>query len=291
MLKANFNITETGGTGVVLLQSSSDSGTTWTAVGSALTLSQGALTVDDAANVSIDTSVFIPGSSYQFRLTDAAGAPVSNIVSYTMPSISAYASGISSIDFTPTGGDNYEIVFHAVPASIQSVPPATVASYQSFVSFYQSLVQTEFVNDQDTNTARTTDSSYNPSGNGAGVYFMRCKYTLTSGLRFTINRLVKVDGSGNILADYQANGAHITSVNGLDITIEAEITQTGVNYPLTWAAMNEASGDVALLGTGNPVSFTLPTFTDLILKTADMDAVFTDDYDGDFFPNEQVVIV
>jgi hypothetical protein len=114
MLKANFNITETGGTGIVLLQSSSDSGASWTAVGSTLTLSQGTLTVDDATNVSIDTSVFIPGSSYQFRLADAAGTPVSNVVTYTMPAISAYASGISAIDFTPLGGDHFEIGFHAL---------------------------------------------------------------------------------------------------------------------------------------------------------------------------------
>jgi hypothetical protein len=88
MLKANFTITESGGTGVVQLQSSADSGTTWQNVGQTLTLSGGALTVDDNTKLYIDTSVLIPGQSYHFRLADTSGTPVSDAVTYAIPTSS-----------------------------------------------------------------------------------------------------------------------------------------------------------------------------------------------------------
>ncbi|MBS1624572.1 MAG: hypothetical protein JST83_11165 [Bacteroidetes bacterium] len=292
MLKANFKITETGGTGVVQLQSSQD-GTTWLDVGTPLSLTNGELQVDDTTNITIDTAIYTPGQLYQFRLTDTAGTPVSNIVSCTIHAISSVTAGESIIDLTDHGGGSFTFDLHAAPSPVQVPAGATLAGYDYEINFWHLLTATPI----DSATGMTTDQSIPASGNVDGIYVGQVKYKYPNGTAWTVSRLTKVDALGAVVLDIQINGCTVSDVSGLQLTDQAHIIQTGCSYDVLYAALDNDAPDnnVTMLAgpvpANTPQALTLPAGTDLVLYVLAWDSTISDHFDHDFFPFHSVTIV
>jgi hypothetical protein len=255
MLKANFTITETGGTGVVQLQSSADAGATWQDVGSSLTLSGGALTVDDSTNLLIDTSVYIPGQTYQFRLIDTSGTPVSHVYTTRIPSITGYAAAEAIIGFQNTGGDNWTVLYQLTPSSIQNPDGAAITSIDWQLDFGAAGAVTYRDNGSATGDHTLTAS------HGSGVYVLSQTFHFSDGEQVLIGRIVKVDASGNILGDIQYNGLTVNSVSGLTIDVTAAIVQSGVSETVYIDALDHATYAPTQLGTGLHYVGTIPSGT------------------------------
>lgn len=267
-MKANFNIAEVGGSGSIRLQGSTD-GSTWANIGDPIALTDGMKSVTDDDNIEIDGEAYPVNTDLYFRLVDAAGSPVSNVVLYRIDGVSDYSAGVATIDFAVDGSDNVSIGLHITPDSLQSKTGATVDNYDAQVYFYpDGGSETEL-----TDLARTgsdADETLTISGNGAGIYYIALKYNLSNGTFFNAARVVKVDASGNILASVHCKGATINSVSGMDFNISAAIEQDGVDIDILWAAITDTGGDPTLLATGSPAVFTLPSGTTNMFYTLEL---------------------
>ena len=271
MLKANFTITETGGSGVVQLQSSADTGATWQDVGSSLTLTGGTLTVDDTTDLLIDTSVYIPGQTYQFRLIDTAGTPVSHVYTTHIPSITGYAAAEAIISFTSTGGDNWTVVFPFTPSSVQNPGGTAITSIDWQIDF--GAAGTVVYRDNGSDTADHTITA----SHGAGVYVLSQTFHFSDGEQVLVGRTVKVDGSGTIVGDIQYNGLTVNSVSGLDIDVTAAIVQSGVSETVYIDAMDAGTYATTSLTTGTHYAGTLPSHTGALAMYTSLDPTFWSD--------------
>ena len=247
----------------------------WTDVHTISGAQSGRIEVDASINtIDVNTSVLIPGQSYDFKWVDSNGVE-SNVVHLVIPfAITNYAIGKVEIDFNNTGGDNYTIGFHAAPSSFQSLSGASIVSYQYQVDLW--LAQAKNVIEDGTKTA---DYSLSVSGRGAGVYHVMCRYFLSDGSSFVIVSFYKVDGAGTTLASIISNGAFIDSVNGLTIDEHAGIVQLNCNYGVEWAAYDATSDST--LATSTTGILTLPVGTTNVAAGVGMDGVFTTDFGGD----------
>jgi len=189
----------------------------------------------------------------------------------TIYSIQSYTAGITEIDFTNNGGDDWDIGFKIAPTSYH---PNTVAidSYDWAVTFWSGGTDTALGDGNE-----TADTTFNVSGNGAGVYDLDITYNLSDGSTFSITKLVKVDGAGAVLASIEAGGITVNSVSGLVMDISADITQVAVTYPIIWGVMT-GGGAVLLPQTGANVVITLPADASKIFTVLTLDSVFTVDY-------------
>lgn len=189
-----------------------------------------------------------------------------------------YFSAENVIDFTNNGGDDWDVTFKITPDASQIPTGYTITGYGYIVDFSVAQVTTNLV----TNTS-TTDYTFNTSGNGAGVYYLEQQFSITNGINNTqiqITRMIKVDGSGNILYDIQNKGAEVLYTNGLVIELVANIEQTGVNYPITWLALDNNFNLIPLPQTGEHVVLTLPINTLQIAQKVELGVEFTVDTVG-----------
>ena len=189
-----------------------------------------------------------------------------------------YFSAENVIDFTNNGGDDWDVTFKITPDASQIPTGYTITGYEYLVDFSVAQVTTNLV----TNTS-TTDYTFNTSGNGAGVYYLEQQFSITNGINNTliqITRMIKVDGSGTILYDIQNKGAEVLYTNGLVIELVANIEQTGVNYPITWLALDNNFNLIPLPQTGEHVVLTLPINTLSIGQKVELGTEFTVDTVG-----------
>lgn len=187
--------------------------------------------------------------------------------------IQSYTAGTTTIGFTDNGSDDFDIDFKIAPTSYQP-DTETIDSYDWEVTFWAGGNDTGLGSGNE-----TADSTFNVTGNGAGVYDIDITYNLSDGSTFKITKLVKVNGSGTILAIVEAGGIAVNSVSGLDIDVSADITQVGVTYPITWGVLTGGGAQV-LPQTGADVVLTLPADTTKLFTVLTLDSVFTDDYSG-----------
>lgn len=189
-----------------------------------------------------------------------------------------YFSAENVIDFTNNGGDDWDVTFKITPDNIQLPTGYSVIEYNYTVNFSVLLVE----NTLDSGTT-DIDYTFNTSGNGAGVYYLEQQFSITNGINNTliqITRMIKVDGSGTILYDIQNKGAEVLYTNGLVIELVANIEQTGVNYPITWRAMDSGFNFIPLPQTGEHVVLTLPINTLSIGQKVELGTEFTVDIVG-----------
>jgi len=187
-------------------------------------------------------------------------------------SISSYTAGVSQIDVTNNGGDDWSFEFFIAPISLQVPSGVTVDSIDYAVTFWSGGVDTALVS-----ANSFTNAIFSTNSNGAGVYDLDCVYNMSDGSSFQITKLVLVDGSGNILASVEAGGTVVNSVSGLAIDISANITQVGVSYPIEWGAAI-SGGFVLLPQTGANAVLTLPPTTTNLFAVLTLDSTFTNDY-------------
>ena len=228
--------------------------------------------------INVNINEIVPLQTVQFRWMDGNNS-ISNIRTITVPTliIDGYTTGASLIDFAvvTSGSDGYTFGFHFNPTSIQALTGSpTVMQYQYTVNFWSSGNQNAL-----DNGTKTGDYSNNTGANGAGVYELDCLYLFDNGTGFQISKLVKVGASGNILASIENYGATVNSHSNMDINLTANVIQSGVNYPIQWIASNGTTPTP--LGTGNPISLTLPNDILYLLAAPQLDSTFTNDIAGD----------
>ena len=188
--------------------------------------------------------------------------------------IQSYTAGTSTIDFTNNGGDDWDIGFKIAPTSKQP-SGLVIDSYDFNVFFWSAGTDTEIEVD-----TKNTDYDLNTSGNGAGVYQIDQNYLDSNGdVLFTVLRFIKVDGSGNILADYQYLGAAVSSVSGLSMVVSAEVNEVNCTNTIQYYAFDEENPTQTLLvGSGLSDTLSLPIWTKFVTSLVTLDSVFTSDY-------------
>ena len=187
--------------------------------------------------------------------------------------ITSYTAGTSTIDFTNNGGDDWTVGFFINPTSLQAPSGVTVASMDLTISHWVAGVE----NNLD-NQLINTDYPYNATGNGAGVYALFAHYNLSDGSEFQVYRLVKVDGSGNILISLEVRGIVVNSVNGLNMNVTASVIQTGASYNVLWVELPSNTQ----VGTGTTTDVTLSSNTTSLAFTLDVDSAITTDMTNPF---------
>lgn len=194
-----------------------------------------------------------------------------NIITKVTHYISSYIAGISTIDFTNNGGDDWTIALKLSPDTEQLPIGYAINSYDYIVDFWNGSGSTPLY-DGTAITAPTT--SLNTSGNGAGIYSMQVMYNATNGIdtkTFGIWNLIKVDGSGNVVDFVKLDGMTVNSVNGLIMSVTANITQSQ-SYPITWAT----SPTFTDIGTGISPTLTLNADADLLGYGVTLGAEFSE---------------
>ena len=188
--------------------------------------------------------------------------------------IQSYTSGTSTIDFTNNGGDDWDVAFKITPDTVQST--ANITGYQYSVYFWNNGVSASL-----SAGFKTTDFTLSTSGNGAGVYDIFQVFVFDDGTFFRIERLIKVDASGNIIASINLFGSTVNSTNGLVIDITANVIQTGVNYPIQWVSF-DAFPPITSNPIGNTITInaTIPIVTVGVGYQIQLDSVFTNDFTG-----------
>lgn len=195
------------------------------------------------------------------------------VLAKILASIQSFTTGTSTISFTNNGGDDWTVDFYINPTSLQVPSGVTVDSIDYTVSIWKLGVETNL----DTQIV-TTDASYNSVGNGAGVYALFAHYNLSDGSEFQVYRLVKVDGSGNILISLELKGIIVNSVNGLTMNVTASVVQTGASYDVLWVELPSGTQ----VGTGTTASVTLSSSSTQLAFTLDVDSAITTDMTDPF---------
>lgn len=187
-------------------------------------------------------------------------------------SIQSYTAGTSTIDFTNNGGDDWDIGFKITPDTVQST--ANITGYQYSVNFWNSGVHTPL-----SGGFKTTDFTFNTAGNGAGVYNIYQTYLFDDSSFFRINKLIKVDASGNIIASVSMLGATVNSANGLVIDITANVIQVGVSYPIQWISFDAfPPSSFNVLGTTTTINAPLTIDSIGLGYQTTLGSLFTDDF-------------
>lgn len=289
MLKANFKISETGGTGVVQLQALINSTIGWANVGTPITLANGQKIIDDNTDIEIDTAVFDAGMSYLFRLTDVAGTPVSNMVSCQIPYTPAgnnsqtvrFAAVKADIGFKHSVDDSWTVMFELNQSSLSASPATALADFQAAIYFYQAGSHTRILDDEQDHTTRSSSYTATVGGYGAGVYCLTCTYSTLDGRHASVSKLVKVDANGNILLTEGAAGHVINYANSTDISVNAQGYQNGMPITVNWS-MSDSNQQVTGLGNGQPQTLTLPAGNKLLFYEPVLDPAMTGDFNGKF---------
>lgn len=194
------------------------------------------------------------------------------VLAKILASIQSYTAGTSTIDFINNGGDDWDISFLATPTTVQS--SANITGYQYSVEHWISGVVTTLESG-----FKTTDYTLNTSGNGAGVYNIYQTYLFDDSSFFRINKLIKVDASGNIVASVSMLGATVNSTNGLVINITANVIQVGVSYPIQFISFDAfPPSSFNVLGTTTTINAPLPIDSIGLGYQTTLGSVFTDDF-------------
>lgn len=214
---------------------------------------------------------------------------LTNTVSKAWNSISGYFALKSKIDFTNNGGDDWNASFFITPQTgVPQLPVGvTVDSYNYDIVFWLAGVETHL----DAGN-KTADYSFNTTGNGAGVYQLRCDYVLSNGNTLGISSLILVDNAGNILKRIDNNGYTVNSVIGLDIDITIDLVLFNYSNSRLFSTFNGIiPTSVTNIGLTNTATITTNTGDIMILGTIGLDSSWTTDFAGDFYTNVPFLIV
>jgi len=195
------------------------------------------------------------------------------LLATVIASVRSYSSGVSSITFTNNGGDDWTVDFFINPTSLQVPSGVTVDTMDLTINHWVAGVE----NNLDSQLINT-DYTYNATGNGAGVYALFAHYNLSDGSEFQVYRLVKVDGSGNILISLELKGIIVNSVNGLTMNVTASVVQTGASYDVLWVELPSGTQ----VGTGTTTDVTLSSNSTQLAFTLDVDSAITTDMTDPF---------
>ena len=252
----------------------------WTDITTITGPTTGDTNVNNSVNtIAVNNTIFIPGQSYKFRWIDGEGV-ISNTIQITIPelpgatTISGYSTVQSSIVFTNTGNDTWNVQFQFPPTSYQSAAGVPL-SYNTSVTFWSEGHPQELYawNGTEDNFSQPIE------GHGAGVYEIRSTYIFSDGSIMMIKALYAVDGeAGNIIASVTANGTNMSAVTGLNMTETANVEFYNCAYVATWYC--QVLLTIYELATGLTTPMTvLPNTVNIQMELA-IDSLFTNDYAG-----------
>ena len=138
---------------------------------------------------------------------------------------------------------------------------------------------------------KTTDYTFNTSGNGAGVYQLRQEYVRSNGNTLGISSLILVDNTGTILQRLDSNGYTVNSVIGLDINITINLTLFNYSADRVFLTFDGiAPTSITNIGLVNTGTVTTHAGDIMILGSVILDSSWND-FTGDFFSNLSFLIV
>lgn len=183
--------------------------------------------------------------------------------------IQSFSAGVSPISFVSDGADGWDLAIVVNPPSVQLPSGATITGVDLDCIFWQSGVGTDLA----IGVNYTADDTFSTGANGAGLYEVRLKYNISNGSFFEIVALFVVDATDTILHYYKCNGVVVSNVNGLTLTVAADVEQ---NTSLTtdWVASDGISFTV--VGSGNPATITIPITTQAIGQQVILSSEYAD---------------
>lgn len=188
--------------------------------------------------------------------------------------IQSYITGISPIIFEPDGSNGWNIYVVANPTNVQIPSGETIDSVHVEVLFWNAGSDTT-IHD----ASVTTDTTINTGANGAGAYEVSLTYNISDGSTFQTFALITTNATNSILKYYKYNGTSVSNVNGLDLTVTADI-DTDTTVGVQWAALDGTTPTP--IGNGEVADVTVLPNTIRIGTLFDLGSEFPDYPNPDF---------
>ena len=189
--------------------------------------------------------------------------------------IQSFSAGVSPISFVSDGADGWDLAIVVNPPSVQLPSGATITGVDLDCIFWQSGVGTALA----IGSNYTADDVFNTGPNGAGLYEVRLVYNISNGSFFEIVALFVVNATDTILHYYKYNGVVVSNVNGLTLTVAADVEQN-TSLTIDWLASDGISFTV--VGSGNPATITISITTQAILQKVILSSEYAD------YPNTEL---
>ena len=193
-----------------------------------------------------------------------------------------YSTGVAPFTFIPNGSNGWNIHVVANPTTVQIPSGETIDSVHVEVLFWNAGSDTT-IHD----ASVTTDTTINTGANGAGMYEVLLTYNVSGGSQFLIFALIVVDATNTILAYYKMLGVAVSNVNGLNIDVDADISQSGT-LSIDWIALDGITQ--TMVGSGNSASLSLLPTTVVVGQKVTLDSNFSDYPNAEYFSGFSVSI-
>lgn len=190
-----------------------------------------------------------------------SGFSDSSVGEPTLCCLNAYAFGNASISFTHDSGDNWIIGFSGTLGGELST--GTLTNITRERKFYAGGV--ELTSNTSTGLG---DHSMGVGSQGAGVHWMRAVYSFDDGAELITTRMVRVDGSGNILNSISVSTpTNLVQPDCFSLSSEVvSVDSNGYNMAIVSYNTNDA--------TITPLASNTTTFTGTLPSVAEQLIVF-----------------
>ena len=174
----------------------------------------------------------------------------------------SYAYGSQPIEVVNNGGDNW--TFNVPLSAINYIGDFSLGYAKVTMVFYQSGTPAFVLNNHRINTP----TSFNYSGNGAGVYIFTIVYYSPNDIAMLDTSLyVMVDGAGHVIRQANFNGVENVMVSGIHVSLDAiaVINNCTVAYTFIGAdnVNNQPGAYVPLSSSGLSMDDMLPLYTEV----------------------------
>ena len=197
-------------------------------------------------------------------------------------SIQSYTAGKSTIGFASDGSDGWDISIVANPTTVQLPNSETITGVSVEVLFWNGGSENSLYSN-----TYTTDQVLNTGANGAGMYEVLLTYNVSDGSQFQIFALIVVNATNTILAYYKMLGVAVSNVNGLNIDVDADISQSGT-LSIDWIATDGIAS--TMVGSGDTDTLTLFPTTSGVGQMVTLDSNFSDYPNAEYFSGFSVSI-
>lgn len=191
--------------------------------------------------------------------------------------IQSFSAGVSPISFVSDGADGWDLAIVVNPPSVQLPSGATIDSVDLDCIFWQSGINTDLA----IGVNYTADDTFSTGANGAGLYEIAFTYNISGGRQFQIFALIEVDATNGIIKYFKYNGVVVSNVNGLTLTVSADVAQTTSLVP-TWLAFDGMS--LTVIGGG------LTDVVSVFTNTVTIGALFDLGTDFPDYPNTDYAV-
>lgn len=209
---------------------------------------------------------------------------LNNTINKAWNYIQSFSAGVSPISFVSDGADGWDLAIVVNPPSVQLPSGATITGVDLDCIFFQAGVGTDLA----IGVNYTADDVFNTGANGAGLYEVRLKYNISNGSFFETVALFVVNATDTILHYYKHNGVVVSNVNGLTLTVTANVEQN-TYLTIDWLASDGISP--TLVGSGSPDTITIPATTQAIGQKVTLSSEYADYPNTELFSGFSISII